>query len=97
MKTKSCHFTKTVFFSCFQAIEKSNGKLKHNFHFETLKLKVYLYHLVPVVLSVILDVILVVLPVILDVFLMFSIFSDVITVVSFVFHMIQSDFMPTII
>ena len=48
-------------------------------------------------LSVILDVILVVLPVILDVFLMFLIFSDVITVGSFVFHMIQPDFMRTII
>ena len=53
--------------------------------------------LVPVVLSVILDLILEVLPVVLDLILMFSIFSDVITMVSFVFHMIQSYFMPTII
>ena len=47
--------------------------------------------------SVILDLILEVLPVVLELILMFSIFSDIITVVSFVFHMIQSDFMPTII
>ena len=53
--------------------------------------------LVPVFFSVILDLILEVLPVVLDLLLMFSIFSDVIIVVSFVFHMIQSDFMPTII
>ena len=46
--------------------------------------------LVPVVLSVILDLILEVLPVVSDLILMFSIFSDVITMVSFVFHMIHS-------
>ena len=60
-------------------------------------ISVFFSDLVPVVLSVILDVIVVVLRVILDVFLMFSKFSVVITVVSFVFHMIQSDFMITII